>query len=349
MLSNSQSSASRGTQTPNHSIARGRNINSSNKPNVVITKSAISSASVESRLALQPVVTRPSAAQLSALPSTSASAAFAASSPSNTSGVGSSSIRSSGGGSGSGSGSGGGGSARGGREAQNSKDHNSVTIKRDTSVKDAAGAIFKVLSRASVSLVTALRLEDSNEALNQAIKSLAVARKYVQDNNARPQSDLLFNCLGGSEEPLDLTFLPFNRCNNDNVVDPNLFAFMVFKTVVRERLLPNDATDLNVSRTSDVVKMANAIVSIVLDRKQAVMKAGGKDAVFVAMAAVVQARKRLLKTKNMDVMLVPSFVTENTAVSLGRESKFIKFNVIVCEPHGPRCNFVPTVVSELEA
>lgn len=35
------------------------------------------------------------------------------------------------------------------------------------------------------------------------------------------------------------------------------------------------------------------------------MKAGGKDAMFVAMTAVINARRRLKKNHAMDVMLVP--------------------------------------------
>ena len=55
--------------------------------------------------------------------------------------------------------------------------HNSVTIKCSTSVKDAAGAICKVLGRLPSAFVTALRLGCSHDSLNQAIKSVAVARK----------------------------------------------------------------------------------------------------------------------------------------------------------------------------
>lgn len=75
------------------------------------------------------------------------------------------------------------------------KDHNSVTIKADTRVKDAAGAIFKVIDRLSTAFVSAIRVESSHEALNRAVKSIAVARKYVQDN------------LPG----MDVSFLPFHR------------------------------------------------------------------------------------------------------------------------------------------
>jgi stage V sporulation protein SpoVS len=56
-----------------------------------------------------------------------------------------------------------------------------VTVKADTSVKDAAGAIVKVLNRTCSTFVTALRLEASHESLNRALKALAVSRKYMTD------------------------------------------------------------------------------------------------------------------------------------------------------------------------
>ena len=52
--------------------------------------------------------------------------------------------------------------------------HNSVTIKAGTNVKDAAGAICKVLARVPSALITALRLEATHDSLNRAIKSIAV-------------------------------------------------------------------------------------------------------------------------------------------------------------------------------
>jgi len=201
------------------------------------------------------------------------------------------------------------------------KDHNSVTIKSDTKVKDAAGAVVKVLNRLNSMFVTALRLDVTHESLNRAVKSIAVARKYIQDQ-------------GKGEE---MTFLPFNRSNGEGNLDPNLFAFLVFKTVLGERdtLLDTDQTDLNVSRSSDPNAMANAIIRVVKERGQAVMKAGGADAIFVAMTAVINARRRLKRNHNSDIMLVPAWITEDTVSSLGRESKFLRFNILSCPTNGP--------------
>ncbi|KAG1664606.1 hypothetical protein FOA52_004481 [Chlamydomonas sp. UWO 241] len=202
------------------------------------------------------------------------------------------------------------------------RDHNSVTIKGATNVKDAAGAIVKVLGRLPTVFVTALRMESVHDALNRAVKSIAVARKYVNDSEA-----------SGAE----VSFVPFNRTNAAGIVDPALFAFMVFKAPldVGTVLLEHDATDLNVSRSSNAHTMANAIIRILKERGQAVMKAGGSDAIFIAMSALAHARARLKRKHAMDAMVVPAWITENTVDTLGRESKFLRFNVLPCPVGGP--------------
>ncbi len=99
------------------------------------------------------------------------------------------------------------------------KDQNSVTIKANTSVKDSAGAIMKVrqqgegagrfavspqcqafepcptfcvsmqvLERLSSTVVTALKQEPGHEALNRAVKALAVCRKVCTAMPNRPMA-----------------------------------------------------------------------------------------------------------------------------------------------------------------
>lgn len=206
------------------------------------------------------------------------------------------------------------------------KDHNSVTIKEDTSVKDAAGAICKVLARQCSVLVSALRKDKGDmilpghEALNRAVKALAVGSKYVNDR----------------EPGHELSFLPFNRVNAREQEQPHLFAFLAFKVTLADgvSLKTFDETELNVSSASDPNSMANAIIRIIKERGQAVMKAGGGNALFVAMSAVINARNRLKRNHDMDIMLVPQWVTEDTRSSLGRESKFLRFNILPCGKHG---------------
>jgi len=194
------------------------------------------------------------------------------------------------------------------------KDHNSVTIKSDTSVKDAAGAICKVLNRLASTFVTALQLDNSHEAANRAVKALAVSRKYIKD------------AATGHE----LGFYPLNRTNLYGEEDPNLFAFLAFKTLLAPgvELKDHDKTDLNVSTSSDPNKIANAIICIVKERGQAIMKAGGGNALHVAMTAVINARRRLKRSHSLDLMLVPQWITENTMDTLGRESKFLRMNIL---------------------
>ncbi len=65
------------------------------------------------------------------------------------------------------------------------------------------------------------------------------------------------------------------------------------------------------------------------------MKAGGAEAIFIAMSAVVNARRRLKRSHGMDAMVVPAWITENTCSTLGRESKFLRFNILPCPINGP--------------
>ncbi|GIL52173.1 hypothetical protein Vafri_8115 [Volvox africanus] len=220
------------------------------------------------------------------------------------------------------------------------RDQNSVTIKATTVVKDAAGAIDKILSRGVTALVTALRSSGppytvSYDSLNQAVKAIAVARQYAKETG--PQ---------GAE----VTFLPFHRYDSNERPDPFRFAFLVFPVPhLDERLKTADETVLNVARGSDVHKMASAIIAVMLDRGQAVMKAAGSEAIFVAMSAVVNARHRLIAKQGFDLMLAAAWITEDTLSTMGRESKFLRFNVLKTEPAGPKSRVAPTLPALAEA
>jgi stage V sporulation protein SpoVS len=67
--------------------------------------------------------------------------------------------------------------------------------------------------------------------------------------------------------------------------------------------MEHDKTDLNVSSSSDPNKIANAVICIIKERGQAVMKAGGGNALFVAMSAIINARRRLKRNHHMDLMV----------------------------------------------
>mmetsp|Transcript_15622 Transcript_15622/g.27020 ORF Transcript_15622/g.27020 Transcript_15622/m.27020 type:complete len:332 (-) Transcript_15622:1152-2147(-) len=187
------------------------------------------------------------------------------------------------------------------------KDHNSVTVKADTPVKDAAGAIVKVLNRSLSTLVTALQVEASHESVNRAVKALAVARKYLQDQG---------------EPRTELGFFPLNRCSN-----PHLFGFLAFKSQLASGVVLDTSTDLHVSSNSDPQAMAATIIRKLRERGQAVLKAGGSSALRVAMAAVIEARRQL-KAVGSDVLLVPQWITHDTRETLGRESKFLSFTIL---------------------
>lgn len=261
------------------------------------------------------------------------------------------------------------------------RDQNSVTIKATTVVKDAAGAIDKILSRGVTALVTALRSGPSTsnpgctststaaaaaaiaasmsmsmsgsgygsgvhshshshspspfDSLNQAVKAIAVARQYARETGP---------------PGMEVTFMPFHRNDSAELPDPTRFGFLVFP--VRNlgvQLKTADDTVLNVARGSDVHKMASAIMAVMLDRGQAVMKAAGGEAIFVAMSAVVNARQRLVAKHGFDLMLAAAWITEDTVSTMGRESKFLRFNVLRTEPAGPKGLAPPPLPPGLEA
>lgn len=216
------------------------------------------------------------------------------------------------------------------------KDQNSVTIKANTNVKDSAGAIMKVLERLSSTMVVALQQEPSHEALNRAVKALAVCRKYLKDTH----------------EDMELSFFPVYRSNMWGQPDPNLFSFLTFKSVLQsaqgehqtegqQASQPQDDKDMNlhVSSNSDTMALATSIVRTVVERGQAVLKAGGGCALFVAMTAVMHARQQLKAFHLTDIALVPQWITEDTRASLGRESKFLEFRIL---PSG-MCNVMPGI------
>jgi stage V sporulation protein SpoVS len=133
--------------------------------------------------------------------------------------------------------------------------------------------------------------------------------------------------------------------------------------------------DLHVSSNADPGAVAAGIVRALVEEGQAVLKAGGGAALFVAMSAVVRARQQLKAEHAMDVLMVPQvcgrrcdvlraahssalctclvrclsnlvstgvacapglmqWVTEDTRAALGRESKFLQFNLLPAGLHG---------------
>ncbi len=142
--------------------------------------------------------------------------------------------------------------ALGGRAAHQRRTTNIHAVAQaDTKVKDAAGAIAKVLDRLCSTLVTALQQPATtphhppaasfdgapptpahhsaaghsapfaggggwgqHEALNRAVKALAVCRKYVTD--ASPP-----------DSGVELGFLPVNRSDAWGRADASLFSFLV--------------------------------------------------------------------------------------------------------------------------
>jgi hypothetical protein len=49
----------------------------------------------------------------------------------------------------------------------------------------------------------------------------------------------------------------------------------------------------------------------------------------------------------MDAMVCPSWITEDTLSTLGRESKFLRFNLLPCALNGPLMGDAPVALPAL--
>ena len=70
------------------------------------------------------------------------------------------------------------------------------------------------------------------------------------------------------------------------------------------------------------------------------------EAIFVAISAIVNASHRLIQKQEGGLMVAAAWITEDTKEALGRESKFLRFNVLRCEPNGPKSNVAPVLPAE---
>jgi hypothetical protein len=70
------------------------------------------------------------------------------------------------------------------------------------------------------------------------------------------------------------------------------------------------------------------------------------QAIFVAISAIVNASHRLIHKEEGGLMVAAAWITEDTKQALGRESKFLRLNVLRCEPNGPKSNVAPVLPAE---
>ncbi|KAJ9522687.1 hypothetical protein QJQ45_019907 [Haematococcus lacustris] len=108
-------------------------------------------------------------------------------------------------------------------------------------------------------------------------------------------------------------------------------AFDVFKVTMAAEACDNGNLPVKVTAHSRPSVVSNIITKLVTERGSAVLITAGGRAMHVAMAAVVSSRTRL-RTRGLDIILLPRFVTVDTTSTLGWESVFLRFNIVKWAP-----------------
>lgn len=238
-----------------------------------------------------------------------------------------------------------------------------VIVTEDTAIKNAAGAVAKVLGRVysqgiCCPMYTEKKTESFTTVISVAVKAIAVARGYVCNEgmghevgfqpylrNLDKSRDLLdlhqymmdkklmqlhkAGMPGQGGKPLEQLEL---NLDEESMHDERCeLAFDVYKVPQMAELQDANNLPVKVTAHSRPNVVSNIIAKLVGERDGAVLITAGGKAMHVAMTAVVSARARL-KTKGIDVLLMPKFVTVDTTSTLGWESVFLRFNIIRWSP-----------------
>ncbi|KAL6763525.1 hypothetical protein V8C86DRAFT_243448 [Haematococcus lacustris] len=108
-------------------------------------------------------------------------------------------------------------------------------------------------------------------------------------------------------------------------------AFDVFKVTMAAEACDNGNLPVKVTAHSRPSVVSNIITKLVTERGSAVLITAGGRAMHVAMAAVVSSRTRL-RSRGLDIILLPRFVTVDTTSTLGWESVFLRFHIVKWAP-----------------
>ncbi|EFJ48944.1 hypothetical protein VOLCADRAFT_90275 [Volvox carteri f. nagariensis] len=264
--------------------------------------------------------------------------------------------------------------AAGSSKQQRARKADYVIVTEDTAIKNAAGAIAKVLGRVSnqgqcCPVYTEKKTESFTTVISVAVKAIAVARGYVCNEGMGNEHSHHQHMAGGimaaaaaaAKGPHVAAGLhlglhgplitaaglavgggkgqnpmdAYELLDEDALTDERCeLAFDVFKVPQLHEL--HDAGNLPVKVTahSRPNVVSNIISKLVSERSGAVLITAGGKAMHVAMTAVVSARARL-KAKGIDIILLPKFVTVDTTSTLGWESVFLRFTIVRWAPVSP--------------
>ncbi|GAX73662.1 hypothetical protein CEUSTIGMA_g1113.t1 [Chlamydomonas eustigma] len=237
-----------------------------------------------------------------------------------------------------------------------------VIVNEDTAVKNAAGAITKVLSRVcsqglSCPLYTERRTDSMSAVISVAIKAIAVAKDYVI--NEGPLYQVAFqpylrhhaNVIPGMRQLLERRRAEELRSvtahyqapmlcksveNVDvNPADPTLadegseLAFDIFKVPSQYLQLDPSNVPVKVTANSRVSVVSNIIATMIYERGSVVLMSAGGRATHLAVLSSVSASAKLRAAATpIDVLLLPSFMSVDTTSTLGWSSIFLRFDIV---------------------
>ncbi|KAK9804811.1 hypothetical protein WJX72_006984 [[Myrmecia] bisecta] len=140
-----------------------------------------------------------------------------------------------------------------------------------------------------------------HNCLNQAVKAVAIARKYVADSEAAESHGACF----------DITCQPAFREKMDDERDrdpkPSLALYLAKRQHSARKRGNQKKAELTVASHSEATTVAGALAARVRDRDDVSLTAIGVDAVAIAIRAICHARV-FLEADGVDIKCLPRFV-----------------------------------------
>jgi len=177
-----------------------------------------------------------------------------------------------------------------------------LNVSGQSPVKQVAGAISWISRGGDCPRLLATQ----SAAVNQAAKAVAIARKFLEDDN------IDIACY-----PM---FTPGRRRQDES------FTFVLQKTNKRGNVARNDGTqELKVSKLSNPGTVAGAIAARVREGQRVVLSSIGPRSVSKAVCSIVIARQYLAED-GVDISCRPSFL--NIEFEDGRRSSCLQFRLL---------------------
>lgn len=183
-------------------------------------------------------------------------------------------------------------------EVVDTSDGRYLKVSAESDSKKVAGKIAQIMRDLQVppSLLAA-----NAQAINRAIKAVAIAQQYLREEASGPVNLIVQPQFEGTSSRATLT---------------------LFKV---DSLTPSAGAEvLSVKHESDPYKVAGAIAARLRDQKEVSLRSVGPDSVFHAVEAIYVTRQYVALDK-MDIKFSPVF--EQMQVD-GKESSGIRFNLI---------------------